>query len=128
MSKMTRTSTTAKRLQEAMDMRGMKQADLAKATDLARGTISNYLKSKYEPKSTAVNKLAKALNVSEMWLWGYDLPMERSEGQKKNDQLVELVTRLRRDEEFAEMVKMLNDLKPEQYPVVKPILSALIQK
>ena len=87
MSKLLRVSTTAQRLQLAMDIKKMKQADLAKATDLARGTISNYLKSKYEPKSTAINTLAKALNVSEMWLWGYDVPMEREQKNISPDEL-----------------------------------------
>ena len=72
-----RSSTTSQRLQQALDEAGMKQADLAKATGLPKGGISNYVTGRYEPKSDVINKLAKALNVSEMWLWGYDVPKER---------------------------------------------------
>lgn len=71
-------STTAKRLQEAMAIANMKQADLARATGLSKGGISNYVIGRYEPKSDIISKLAKALNCSEMWLWGYDVPMERT--------------------------------------------------
>ena len=55
----------------------MKQSDLARATGLSKGGISNYVTGRYEPKSDIIRKLAKALNCSEMWLWGYDVPMER---------------------------------------------------
>ncbi len=59
----------------------MKQADLARATGLNKGGISNYVTGRYEPKSDVISKLAKALNCSEMWLWGYDVPMERQENK-----------------------------------------------
>lgn len=72
-----KTSTTSERLQEMMRIKNIKQADLAKATGISRGAISNYVLGRYEPKSDVINKLAKALNCSEMWLWGYDVPKER---------------------------------------------------
>ena len=72
-----KTSSTSDRLKEIMRIRDMKQADLARATGLAKGGISNYITGRYEPKSDVISKLAKALNCSEMWLWGYDVPMER---------------------------------------------------
>lgn len=72
-----KTSTTSSRLQEVMRIKKIKQADLARMTDISRGAISNYVLGRYEPKSDIINKLAKALNCSEMWLWGYDVPMER---------------------------------------------------
>lgn len=77
MEKWSRPATTADRLKEAMRQRCVKQADLAKLTGIHKGSISNYTSGKYEPKSEVINKLAKALNCSEMWLWGYDVPMER---------------------------------------------------
>lgn len=73
-----KTSNTSERLKEAMRIRQMKQADLMRATGLAKGGISNYVTGRYEPKSDVITKLAKALNCSEMWLWGYDVPMERT--------------------------------------------------
>lgn len=70
-------ASTSDRLQEIMLIRKMKQADLARATDISRGAISNYVLGRYEPKSDIVQKLANALKCSEMWLWGYDVPMEK---------------------------------------------------
>lgn len=71
-------STTSERLQLIMKLRGVKQADLARLTGISRGAISNYVLGRYEPKSDIISKLAKALNCSEMWLWGYDVPMDRT--------------------------------------------------
>ena len=74
-----KTSTTSARLQEVMRVKQIKQADLTRMTGISRGAISNYVLGRYEPKSDIINKLAKALNCSEMWLWGYDVPMERED-------------------------------------------------
>lgn len=79
MPRWSKTSSTSDRLKEIMRIRQLKQADLARATGLAKGGISNYITGRYEPKSDVISKLAKALNCSEMWLWGYDVPMERQE-------------------------------------------------
>lgn len=73
-----KTGTTSERLQKIMIERKMKQADLARSTGISRGAISNYVLGRYEPKSDIIQKLAYALNCSEMWLWGYDVPMEKS--------------------------------------------------
>ena len=77
-----KTSTTAKRLKEAMHNKHMKQADLARVTGLSKGGISNYVTGRYEPKSDIISKLAMALDVSEMWLWGYDVPMKKQKKTK----------------------------------------------
>ena len=68
-------TTTSTRLQEILKIKKIKQADLARMTGISRGAISNYVLGRYEPKSDIINKFAKALNCSEMWLWGYDVPM-----------------------------------------------------
>ena len=70
-------ATTSERLQELMKEKNMKQADLARATGISRGAVSNYVLGRYEPKSDIITKFAKTLNCSEMWLWGYDVPKER---------------------------------------------------
>ena len=58
-------------------------------------------------------------------MWGYDVPMERSEGQKKNDQLVKLVVRMRSDDEFAKAVSMLDNLSPDKFSAIVGMLSAM---
>ena len=72
-----RVESVAMRLRYAMDNTGKTQADLYRATGISKATLSRYLAGQFEPKSDAVHKLASALNVAEMWLWGCDVPMER---------------------------------------------------
>ena len=118
----------ADRLREAMNDTGKKQADLARETGLDKGAISSYLSGKYEPKQKAIGALARVLNVSEMWLWGYDVPKIRTAEQKKNDTLVDVVSKLRKDPEFFSVVADLAELPAEEYASVKAIISALRNK
>ena len=64
------------RLRKAMEIRDMKQVDLVERTGLSKSAISQYYSGIYEPKQKALYKIAKALNVNEAWLMGYDAPME----------------------------------------------------
>lgn len=123
-----RVSTTQARLREAFAASGKKQADLARNTGLDKGAISSYLSGKYEPKQKAIGLLARELGVSEMWLWGYDVPLERTPEQKKNDDLVKVIAQLRKDPEFFEVVALLGELPAEQYASIKSLISALAQK
>lgn len=115
----------AKRIRKAMDAKGKKQADLVRETGLDRGSISSYLSGKYEPKQKAIYKLSKALDVSEAWLLGYEVPMTRTDDQKKNDQLAKLVARLRTDEGFFSTVSTLAELTAEQYQSIELLVSTL---
>ena len=63
----------SKRLKVAMDDLNIKQIDLANKTGLDKSLISNYLNDKYKPKQNNLHVLAKALNVSPVWLMGYDV-------------------------------------------------------
>lgn len=67
-------------MQEALQIRGITQADLCRKTGIATSTMSQYMTDKYEPKRNALGKIAKALNVDEAWLMGCeDVSMDRQE-------------------------------------------------
>ena len=70
-------ATIAERITEALNIRNMKQADLVKATGIGKSSISTYISGEYEPKQKNIYKIAKALNVSEAWLMGLEVPMNR---------------------------------------------------
>ena len=123
-----RVALTKDRLKEAMRDAGKKQADLVRETGLNRGTISRYLSGDVEPRQDAAYKLALALNVSETWLWGYDVPKERTAMQKKNDDLVKIIAQMRKDPKFFGIVSMLAELPAEQYDSLTTIISALGKK
>lgn len=69
------------RLNKALALSGLKQIDLVERTGIAKGMLSSYFSGKYKPKQNNTYKLALALNVSEAWLMGLDVPMERSATQ-----------------------------------------------
>lgn len=71
-------ATTAERLKIAMELRNMKQVDLVERTGIGKSSISTYISGEYLPKQRNIYKLAQALNVSETWLMGFDVEMERS--------------------------------------------------
>ena len=65
------------RISEALKCRNMKQADLCKLAKVPKSSLSLYLSGAYEPKQDRIYDMARVLNVSEAWLMGYDVPMER---------------------------------------------------
>ena len=128
MQKMERVSATSNRIQEALNASGMNQSELAKATGLSRSSISRYLTGEMEPKQKGIGLLAQALGVTEMWLWGYDVPQERPLEQKKNDDLVKVIARLRKDPAFYELVTQLDKLPADEFASIKQLTSALVKK
>lgn len=62
------------RLNSILQKRNLSQADLSKMTGIRSSSISDWLKGKYEPKQDKIAIIAEALNVSPVWLIGYDEP------------------------------------------------------
>lgn len=103
-----RVEPCSKRISEALKIKGMKQSQLCKLAKVPKSSLSLYLSGAYEPKQDRVYDMARALNVNEAWLMGYDVPMERqikkdspteadlSEGEKM---LLELFRRVPEDQQ-----------------------------
>lgn len=87
-------NTLSNRLRFALSMRKMKQSELSQITKIPECSISLYLKKAYEPKPDNLLAIAKALNVSETWLMGYDVPMERQNSPITDDTLSDLESKL----------------------------------
>lgn len=117
-------STPSERIKEALALRNMKQVNLSEKSGINKPSISCYISGKYEPKQTALYELGKALDVAEMWLAGYDVPMERPKEQKNNDIMADIVVRMRSDEKFFCAVKTLHGLNDEQLEGTIQILNA----
>jgi transcriptional regulator with XRE-family HTH domain len=74
-----RIETCGQRIAKALDIKGMKQSELCKLAKVPKSSLSLYLSGAYEPKQNRIYDMARVLNVSEAWLMGYDVPMERQE-------------------------------------------------
>ena len=75
-------STTKQRLNELLRESNMRPIDLVKKCQpycekynikMGRNDISQYLSGKVEPSQKKLSILAKALDVDEVWLMGYDI-------------------------------------------------------
>lgn len=85
--------TFQSRLNQALEIRNMKPVELSQRTGLSKARISQYTNGVYEAKQKALYLIARALNVSEAWLMGHDVSMERLICQKNATEveLLELV-------------------------------------
>ena len=85
-----RVESCGKRIAKALAIRNVRQADLCQMTNIPKSSLSLYLKDAYEPKQDRIFLIAKALRVSEAWLMGYDVPMEKEkENSPSEPQLTE---------------------------------------
>ena len=123
-----RISTLKDRLRLALIEADMKPIELSERTGIPKSMISYYLNGKTKPKADRIYIICKALDVSEAWLLGYDVAKNKTSEQKKNDDLVQVIAKLRKDPEFFEVVSMLAGLAPAEYASIKQLLSALGNK
>ena len=91
-------SNCSKRIATALSLRNMKQSELCEITKIPKSAISQYVSGSFEPRQDRIYLIAKALNVSEAWLMGYDVPMERQKNSPS------------KSEELSEGEKMLLEL------------------
>lgn len=103
--------STANRIKQALRLRNMRQADLVNLTGIGKSSISTYISGEYEPKQKNIYKIAKALDVSEAWLMGLDVPMERKEPAIRiND---ELIAKIKNNPKLQELIDILSDASEE---------------
>lgn len=100
--------TCAERLQEAMELRNMKQVDLINITGIKKSALSQYVSGKILPRQNNIYKLAKALNVNEAWLMGYDVDIKRISTDEKNIKLP-IKERLQLEELMKQNALFFND-------------------
>ena len=113
------------RIREALAIRNMKQVELCEKTGIKKSSLNNWLGQRWQPKQEPIMKMAKVLDVSEMWLAGYDVPMERPVEQKKSDELVQLIHSIRKDEELKHLFISICNLTDEQRKTIKSMVTEL---
>lgn len=113
------------RLYTALAIRGKKAVDLTRDLNIPKSAVSQYLSGKSQNMdSERLYKIARYLDVSEPWLLGFDVQMERNT-EKKNAHVASMTVRLRSDDEFLSTVSLLNDFDSEKLQKAKQILQLL---
>lgn len=111
------------RVSEALKIRNMKQVELCEKAGVKKSSLSHWLKQHWQPKQKALYAMARALDVSEMWLAGYDVPMERAPEQKRADELVKLIHLLRNDEKLKNVLISMCKLNSDQLSIVENMIN-----
>lgn len=104
------------RLKYAMDLSGLTQTDLCKKTNIPKSAMSQYISGAFKPKDNRTFLIAKALNVNEAWLMGYDVSMELKQNSNENDaldnellQLFSSLTETQKNEILLKMALMISE-------------------
>lgn len=115
------------RLAEALWIRGMKQVELSEKTGIDKSSINCWKSQRWQPKQAALAKLAEALDVSEMWLAGFDVPMERPAKQKENDSLADITLKIKEDPQFRRIVAALTKLSGSQLTIIDNLVEDMLR-
>ena len=84
--------TTSERLKQLMEERNLKQVDILNKSlpycnkygvKMNKSDISQYVSGKVEPSQDKLVVLGMALDVTESWLMGFDVPAKRKDGSQK---------------------------------------------
>lgn len=115
------------RLKEALEIRGKKAADISKDLKIPKSAISQYLDGTTKKMdSRRLEAIAKFLDISEPWLLGYDVPMER-QNEKKNDTISDIVVKMRKEPEFFEVMEFIYNLDDKKFRALRHMLSAFME-
>lgn len=85
------------RLEEALKMRDIKPAELARMTGIGEGAISQYRKGAYKATQRNLERMAQVLGVSIPWLMGVsDTIKDTSVSKASNAEIEKMYLRLAR--------------------------------
>lgn len=124
------------RLQTAMDMNNKKSVDLVNDLGIPKSAMSQYLSGKSKDMdSKRLYKICSYLNVSEAWMMGFDVPMERPEfvkatpaESKKSNTIADITDRMFKDSDFMDVIMFLNNLDHNQIGRAKELLQLIFKE
>ena len=108
----------ASRLRKAISLSGMKQQELVEKTGIPKSSISQYLSGYAEPKTDRVALLAKALNVSPVWLMGFPVDIN-AEPVSYTEEQASLWVKIRHNVFTLDLVKYYEQLSYEQQKTIR---------
>lgn len=120
---------TAKRIQEAMDRKGLRPIELANASGVARASISHYTHGSHQPTNITATKLGAVLGVDPMWLMGFDVPMLPSAPNSEEKYYLDPETAKKAQEIYEDPnTRILLDARRNLSPEDLDIVVALVRK
>ncbi len=116
----------SKNLRFYTEKSGKTQKELSEIVGVATSTFNDWINAKKYPRMNMVEKLANYFGILKSDLIE-DKTAEHRALQKKNDNLTDIVLRLRKDEDFAELVNSLIKLNQVQLTSIKQIIAAFLE-
>lgn len=121
---------TSTRLQELMDIKNINQVDLCQRTGIPKSSMSMYLSGERSPRQNRLSQIAEKFNISEAWLMGYDVPMERTDSlsdetlsQKDKRDILDIISSTKA--ELLSQEGLMFDGDPASPETIESILNAM---
>ena len=121
---------TSTRLQELMHIKNINQVDLCQRTGIPKSSMSMYLSGERSPRQNRLSQNAEKFNISEAWLMGYDVPMERTDSlsdetlsQKDKRDILDIISSTKA--ELLSQEGLMFDGDPASPEAIESILNAM---
>lgn len=115
---------TAKRLRLALENKKISCAELSEKTGISKASISQYYNGIYSPTNIKSSLMAKILDVSPMWLMGFDVPMRQNDYENTGSMFADIAM----NPELLEIVTKLTKLKDSDRDIVINLINSLYEK
>lgn len=109
----------AKRFDSLLQLKEENTYSLAKKLGLTAATISRYAHAKMAPKLPTLYAIADIYNVNPLWLYGFDVPMEKAEAPITKDDRLNILYELTKelnDNEILALKSFVAGLKANRKP------------
>lgn len=110
---------TARRLRDAMAEKNIIAQDLAERAGVSKASISQYINGSHKPSNVSAGKMAEVLDVSPLWLMGFDAPKH---GKPKTEPFEVAFANRRSSAELKEIIGALLEADPTTINIIKKIL------
>lgn len=112
----------AKNLAHYIERSGKTQKEIAEIIGVAASTFNNWVMGHKYPRIDKIEKLANYFGILKS-----DLIEDKSEMQKNNEVIANIIVRLRADSDFLSLVSSLERMDAAQVRSVEQMLNALLK-
>lgn len=118
---------TSKRIKKALSDNNITAQELANKTGINKASISQYVNGTNRPSNVNAHKMSSVLNVSELYLMGFDVPVEEPTKEEALTPLMaEYIAMLTRNVQLQKFVDKFKQLSDTDQAVVLNLMDSLI--
>ena len=114
------------RFNEALALRDMTAAELAKKTGIGEGALSQYKKGAYNATQRNLDKISSALNVPIPWLMGISDVMEIEESPAVPEDDKALLEEVSANPELMNLLRILKQIEPDRLAALAKLVEPML--